>query len=69
MDPLTTDKFVYTLASSLDVFVIWGILLTAVGLSAAAGKRMPFGKALTAVLIPSVLFILLGATVAKISAG
>jgi hypothetical protein len=52
MDPLTTSKFVHSLATSLDVFAIWIILLVAVGLKAAAGKRMSFGGALTAVLLP-----------------
>jgi hypothetical protein len=64
MDPVTTSKFVYTIATSLDLFIIWSLLLTATGLSVAAGKRLSFSGALVAVLIPYVFFVLLGATLA-----
>jgi hypothetical protein len=50
----------------LDLFTIWGILLTAVGLKAAAGKRLSFGGALFAVVLPWAVLVLLGATVAGI---
>jgi hypothetical protein len=58
MDPTTSSKFVYSLASSLDLFSFWVIFLLATGFSAAAGKRFPFGKALTAVLIPWAIWVL-----------
>jgi hypothetical protein len=65
MDPLTSSKFLYTFATAFDAFAIWVIVLTAIGLSAAAGKkRLSFGGALFAVLIPWVLFVGFGATMA-----
>jgi hypothetical protein len=59
MDPLTSSKFLYTLAGSLDVFVIWTVLLAATGLKAAGGKRLSFGGALFAVLLPGVCWVLI----------
>jgi len=52
MDPLTSSKFLYTLASALDVFTIWVMLLAAMGLKAAGGKRISFGGAFFAVALP-----------------
>jgi hypothetical protein len=64
MDPKTTSKFLYTIAGGFDLFIFWGMLLTAIGLKAAAGKRLSFGGALFAVALPWAFFLLLGATVA-----
>ena len=64
--PISTPKFLYTVAMALDLFTIWGILLTAVGLKAAAGKRLSFGGALFAVALPWAVLVLLGATIAGI---
>ncbi len=64
MDPKTTSKFLYTIASGCDLFIFWGMLLTAIGLKAAAGKRLSFGGALFAVALPWAFFLLLGATIA-----
>ena len=64
MDPKTTSKFIYTLATGFDLFVFWGMLLTAIGLKAAAGKRLSFGGALFAVALPWAFFLLLGASIA-----
>ncbi len=64
MDPQTSSKFVYTIASAIDVFSIWKILLIAVGLKAAAGKKLSFGGALTAVVAPWAVLVLIGATFA-----
>jgi hypothetical protein len=58
MDPTTTSKFVYSLSTSLDLFSIWTILLIAVGLKAAAGKRLSFTGALFAVALPWAVLIL-----------
>jgi len=68
MDPLNTSKFLYTIATAVDVFSIWIILLTALGLSAVAGKRLSFGSALVAVLVPWVAIVLFGASMASIFA-
>ena len=58
MDP-QKSKFLYTVASQLDVFSIWVILLVAVGLKAAGGKRLSFGGALFAVVLPWAVYVLL----------
>jgi hypothetical protein len=64
MDPNSGSKFVYSLASSLDLFVIWTILLMATGLKAAAGKKLTFTGALVAVLLPWAVVVLGKAAVA-----
>ena len=58
MDPLSTSKFLYSLASSLDLFVFWSIFLIATGLKAAGGKKLSFGGALFAVLLPWGAYVL-----------
>lgn len=57
MDPQTTSKFLYTVASQFDFFSFWVMLLTATGLKAAAGKRMSFGGALFAVVLPWAVYV------------
>lgn len=59
MDPTTSSKFLYTLASAVDVFSIWVILLVATGLKAAGGKRISFGGALFAVVLPWAVYVLI----------
>jgi hypothetical protein len=67
MDPLTSSKFLYTFATAFDAFAIWVVILTAIGLSAAAGrKKLSFGGALFAVLVPWVVFVGFGATMASL---
>lgn len=58
MDPNSGSKFLYSLATSLDLFSLWTILLIAVGLKAAAGKKLTFGGALFAVVLPWAVFVL-----------
>lgn len=57
MDP-EKSKFAYSLATSLDLFSFWVILLMAVGLKAAAGKKLTFGSALFAVVLPWAVYVL-----------
>lgn len=64
MDYQTSSKFVYTVAKSLDVFTIWWLLLVAVGLKAAGGKKLSFAGALTAVALPWAILVLIGASIA-----
>ncbi|HEV3332093.1 MAG TPA: Yip1 family protein [Bryobacteraceae bacterium] len=59
MDPDKSSKFLYSLASSMDLFSFWVILLTATGLKAAGGKRLSFGGALFAVVLPWVFWVLI----------
>lgn len=58
MDPLATSKFLYSLLSSIDLFSFWMIFLIATGLHAAGGKKLPFGKALFAVVLPWAVYVL-----------
>jgi Yip1 domain len=58
MDQQTSPKFIYSLATSLDLFTIWILLLVATGLKAAAGKRLSFGGALFAVMLPWAVIVL-----------
>jgi hypothetical protein len=64
MDPNTAAKFMYSLATSLDLFVIWTILLMATGLKAAAGKKLTFTGALVAVVLPWAVWTLGKAAIA-----
>ena len=57
MDPLNSSKFLYSLASSLDLLVFWNIFLLATGLKAAAGKKLSFGGALFAVILPWAIYV------------
>jgi hypothetical protein len=58
MDPKGSSKFLYSLASSLDLFSIWILLLIAIGLKAAAGRKLSFGGAFFAVVTPWAIFVL-----------
>jgi hypothetical protein len=54
----TTPKWLHALAGSIDLFSIWIILLMALGFSIAA-RRMSYGKALTLVLLPWIVVLLI----------
>ncbi len=54
-DPVESPVL-FALTKSIDVFVIWGLLLLATGFS-AAGRRLSWGKAFTWVVITWVLFV------------
>jgi hypothetical protein len=58
LEPNMPSKFINSLATSLDLFVFWIILLMATGLKAAGGKKFSFGSALFAVVLPWGIFIL-----------
>ena len=64
MDQKTASKFTYTLATGMDLFVIWALILTVIGLKAAAGKKLSTAGAATAVILPYALLLLVGAMVA-----
>jgi hypothetical protein len=57
MDP-DKSKGLYSLATSLDLFSFWTILLMATGIKAAAGKKLSFGTALFAVVLPWAVYVL-----------
>jgi Yip1 domain len=69
MDPQKSSRFLYTLASQLDVFSIWVMLLMAVGLKAAGGKRLSFAGALFAVVLPWAVYVLVRGGVAAAGLG
>ncbi len=58
MDPKESPKFLYSLATSLDLFSFWIMLLIATGLKAAAGKKLSFGAAFFAVAMPWAVYVL-----------
>ncbi|MGO9229903.1 MAG: YIP1 family protein [Bryobacteraceae bacterium] len=58
MDQATSSKFLYSLATSLDLISFWTILLMATGLKAAAGKKLTFGSAVFAVVLPWAVYVL-----------
>lgn len=58
MAPDTPAKFLHSVATSIDLFSFWTMFLIATGLSAAGGKKLKFGGALTAVVIPWALYVL-----------
>jgi hypothetical protein len=66
MDPLTTSKFIYSLASAFDLFSLWKLVLIAIGLKAAGGKQLSMGGAMTAVFLPWAIFVLGAASLAGI---
>jgi hypothetical protein len=57
MDPQGASKFIYSLATSIDLFSFWMIFLIATGLNGAAGKRLSFGGAMTAVVVPWAIYV------------
>ena len=69
MDPMTANKFLRAVANNVDVFVIWTLLLVAIGLKAAGGKKLSFGGALFAVGLPFVVYVLLRGTAAAAGFG
>jgi len=66
MDPASSSKFLYSFASSLDVFGIWTLVLIAFGLKAAGGRSITFGGALAAVFVPWGIWVLCKSALAGI---
>ncbi len=58
LDPQTTPKWLLSLGTSLDLFTVWVVLLLAIGLAAAAARKLTFGKALAGVAVPWLVWIL-----------
>lgn len=56
LDPSTAPKWLLGLASSLDLFIVWMLLLLATGFSAAA-RKISWSKALTWVVATWVLWL------------
>jgi len=64
MDPEHSSKFLHSMATSIDLFSFWSMLLMATGLKAAAGKRLSFGGALFVVVLPWAVYVLAKSAVA-----
>jgi hypothetical protein len=64
LDPQSTSKFVYSMATSFDLFTIWSMILMAIGIQAAAGRKLSFGGALAAVVIPWLVWVFIKAGLA-----
>jgi hypothetical protein len=58
MDPATANKFVLSLATSLDLFVLWALVLMGIGLKAAGGRQLSKGSAMAAVFLPWGAYVL-----------
>jgi len=56
--PPNSGKFLYSLATSIDLFSFWTILLLATGISVAA-RKLPFSKAIVAVVLPWAIYVLI----------
>ena len=66
MDPTTSSKFFYSVATSLDLFRLWTLVLIAIGLKAAGGKQLSMGGAMTAVFLPWAIWTLGAAALAGV---
>jgi hypothetical protein len=66
MDPVSTSRFAYTALTGVDLFTMWALLLSAVGIKAAAGRRMSFGGALFVVVLPWAVLLLASAAASTI---
>ncbi len=64
MDKTTTSKFIYSIASALDGFRIWTLILVGIGLKAAGGRKLSMGGAMGAVFVPWALWTLVAALIA-----
>lgn len=58
MDPEHSSKFLHSMATSIDLFSFWVMLLMATGLKSAAGKKLSFGGALFVVMLPWAVYVL-----------
>jgi hypothetical protein len=68
MDPVSTSRFTYTLLTGVDLFTIWALLLSAIGIKAAAGRRISFGGALFVVVLPWAVLLMVSAGTSGIAA-
>jgi hypothetical protein len=64
MDPEHGSKFVYSLASSIDLISFWTMFLMATGVKAAAGKKLSFGGAFFVVFLPWAAYVLIKSALA-----
>ena len=65
----TTGKFLYRLATSLDLFVIWLVALMGLGYSVATGGKVSAGKSIGTVTVVWLVLILAMAGIASLMPG
>jgi hypothetical protein len=58
MDPVTSNKFLLSIATSFDLIWLWSLFLMAMGLKAAGGKKLSMGGAMAAVFLPWLVWVL-----------
>jgi ABC-type multidrug transport system fused ATPase/permease subunit len=63
LDPTETSKWLYSIATSLDLLSFWQFFLLGLGLSKVSAK-LPLGKALGLVAVPWVVWILIKMAIA-----
>jgi len=61
---MSDPKWLSALASSFDVFIIWSVVLTAIGFHCMDPKKLPMSKSAGMVVGVYLFFTLLGTTVA-----
>ncbi len=61
---MSDAKWLSALASSLDVFIIWSVVLTAIGFHCMDPKKLPMSKSAGIVVGVYLFFTLLGTTIA-----
>jgi hypothetical protein len=66
LDQATASKFVYSVASALDLFRLWTLILIAIGLKAAGGKKLSMGGAMGVVFVPWLIWTLCAGALAGI---
>jgi hypothetical protein len=66
LDQATTSKFLYSLASAIDLFTLWKLVLIGIGLKVAGGRALSMGGAMTAVFLPWAIWTLCAAGLAGI---
>ena len=64
MDPKTTSKFLYTIASGCDLFIFWGMLADRYRAQGRRREEVVVRGRAVAVALPWAFFLLLGATIA-----
>lgn len=63
---VSDPKWLTALASSLDIFVLWSCVLTAIGFHFMDPKKVPMSKSIGIVASVYVFFTLLGTTIASV---
>jgi hypothetical protein len=55
--PSTSARWMVSLFGSIDIFTLWNMILMAIGFSAAASKKLSFGKALTYIIAAWAVYV------------